>query len=189
MSLESADLQRVLDPSFLDGLESRPMDELRSLRGELQQFEDAVSYVRRVVQGRLDIVGAERGRRSGSAPGGSGAQGGEHGSIVEDLPGILADPAHSGRASGPGRLPMHIAPGSEADGLVAEVDRQVDPTKLTSLESISDSELDGLTDSLASLERELSDQRHALHQRLDALQAEMVRRYRSGEASVDTLLR
>jgi hypothetical protein len=189
MSIEPADLQRVLAPSFLDGLESRPMEELRSLRGELQQAEDAVSYVRRVVQGRLDIVGAERGRRSGAASGGPGGQGQQHGSIVEDLPGILADPAHSGRASGPGRLPMHIAPGAEADALIAEVDRQVDPTKLTALDSISDSELDGLTDALASIERQLSDQRHALHQRLDALQAEMVRRYRSGEASVDTLLR
>ena len=165
------------------------MEDLRSLRGELQELEDAVSYVRRVVQGRLDIVGAERERRSGATRGGSGSQGEEHGSIVEDLPGILADPAHSGRASGPGRLPMHIAPGAGADALVAEVDRQVDPTKLTAADSISDSELDGLTDSLASIERELSDQRHALHQRLDTLQAEMVRRYRSGEANVDNLLR
>lgn len=189
MSIESADLQRVLAPSFLDGLESRSMEDLRSLRGELQEAEDTVSYVRRMVQGRLDIVGAERERRSGAAHAGSGAPSEEHGSIVEELPGILADPAHSGRTSGPGRLPMHIAPGAEADALVAEVDRQVDPTKLAALDSLSGAELAELTESLASIERQLSDQRRALHQRLDALQAEMVRRYRSGEASVDNLLR
>ena len=188
MPIESSELQRVLDPSFLDGLESRSMEDLRSLRGQLQQAEDGVSYVRRVVQGRLDIVGAERQRRSGPADAGS-AGGEEHSSIVEDLPGILADPAHSGRGSGPGRLPMHIAPGVEADELVAEVDRQVDPTRLTALDDLPEAELDELMDSLASLERQLSDQRHALHQSLDALQAEMVRRYRSGEASVDNLLR
>ena len=189
MSIESADLQRVLDPSFLDGLENRSMEDLRSLRGELQHAEDTVSYVRRMVQGRLDIVGAERERRSGAAGAGSGEQGEEHGSIVEDLPGILADPAHSGRTSGPGRLPMHIAPGAEADALVAEVDRRVHPTKLMELDGLSDAELAELTDLLASIERQFSDQRRALHQRLDSLQAEMVRRYRSGEASVDNLLR
>ena len=189
MSIETADLQRVLAPSFLDGIEARSMEDLRSLRGDLQQAEDTVSYVRRMVQGRLDIVGAERHRRSGAGGDGAGAESEEHGSIVEDLPGILADPAHSGRGSGPGRLPMHIAPAAEADALVAEVDRQVDPTKLAELDSISDVELDALTDSLASIERQLSDQRRALHQRLDALQAEMVRRYRSGEANVDNLLR
>ena len=188
MSIESAELKRVLAPSFLDGLEGRSMEDLRSLRSELQQAEDAVSYVRRVVQGRLDIVGAERGRRSAPGGGGSGDAGSEHASIVEDLPGILADPAHSGRGA-VGRLPMHMAPGAEADELVAEIDRQVHPNRLTELDSLGDSELDELTESLASIERELSDQRHALHQSIDALQAEMVRRYRSGEASVDNLLR
>jgi hypothetical protein len=189
MSNESAELQRLLAPSFLDGLETRSMDDLRSARGELQEAEDAVSYVRRVVQGRLDIVGAERERRSGSADGGSGSSGEEHGSIVEDLPGILADPAHSGRGAGTGRLPMHLGPGAGADALVAEVDREVDPNRLMELDTISDAELGSLTDALASIERQLSDQRHQLHQRLDALQAEMVRRYRSGEANVDNLLR
>jgi hypothetical protein len=65
----------------------------------------------------------------------------------------------------------------------------MDPNRLMELDTISDAELGSLTDALASIERQLSDQRHQLHQRLDALQAEMVRRYRSGEANVDNLLR
>lgn len=185
MSLESADVHRFLAPSFLDGIETRSMEDLRAVRAEVQQAEVAVSYVRRVVQGRLDIVEAEHRRRSA---GGGDAPAGEEHSIVEDLPGILADPGHSGRGSGPGRLPMHMDPGDQADELVADVDREVDPTKLTDLESLSQTELDVVTESLRSIERQLSDQRHSLHERLDALQAEMVRRYRSGEATVDTLL-
>ena len=187
MTFESADVQRFLAPSFLEGLEERSMEALRSSRDEVQQAEVAVSYVRRVVQGRLDIVEAERRRRShpGDAP---SPEGEDHASIVEELPGILADAGHSGRGSGPGRLPMHMDPGEHADDLVADVDREVDPTKLTDLESLSGAELDVVADSLRSIERQLSDQRHALHERLDALQAEMVRRYRSGEATVDNLL-
>ena len=190
MSIESADLQRFLAPSFLEGLESRSMEELRSARTEVQEAEVAVSYVRRVVQGRLDIVEAERRRRSdpGAGQGGPEHAGDDHTSIVEDLPGILADPGHSGRGAGPGRLPMHMDPGEHAADLVAGVDREVDPNKLTELDSLSQSELDVVTDSLRDIERQLSDQRHSFHGLLDALQAEMVRRYRSGEATVDNLL-
>ena len=194
MSIESADLQRFLAPSFLEGLESRSMEELRSARTEVQEAEVAVSYVRRVVQGRLDIVESERRRRTDPGAGDGGPvhapddHSSDHGSIVEDLPGILADPGHSGRGAGPGRLPMHMDPGEHADDLVAGVDREVDPNKLTELDSLSQSELDVVTDSLRDIERQLSDQRHSLHGLLDLLQAEMVRRYRSGEANVDNLL-
>lgn len=41
---------------------------------------------------------------------------------------------------------------------------------------------------LEAAEREISGQRRVLHQRLDAIQAEMARRYRDGEADVDALL-
>lgn len=187
MSTESADLQRFLAPSFLDGIETRPMEELRATRTEVQEAEVAVSYVRRVVQGRLDIVEAERRRRSGAAASEDPTE--EAGSLVEDLPGILADPGHGGRTAGPGRLPMHIDPGHQADTLVADLDREVDPNKLAEIGGLSDAELDVVAESLRTIEHQLSAQRHALHERLDALQAEMVRRYQSGEATVDNLLR
>ena len=188
--MESADLQRFLAPTFLEAIGTRPMEELRSARTEVQEAEVAVSYVRRVVQGRLDIVEAERRRRSdpGEADGGPDHAGEDHASIVEDLPGILADPGHSGRAAGPGRLPMHMDPGRHAEDLVAGVDREVDPNMLTELDSLSESELDVVAGSLRDIEHQLSAQRHSLHELLDVLQAEMVRRYRSGEATVDNLL-
>lgn len=186
MGSPTPDLERFLSPSFLEGIEERTMEELRATRAEVQQAEVAVSYVRRVVQGRLDIVSAESRRRAEGSTADGGAE--ETAAIVGDLPGILADPGHSGRTSGPGRLPMHIDPGQQADDLVADVDREVDPTKLTEISSLSDAEMDVVAESLRNIERQLSDQRHALHERLDALQAEMVRRYRTGGANVDDLL-
>ena len=49
-----------LDPTLL------PLVELRSLRAQLQQDEDAISYVRRLAQARLDLLEAEIGRRDSS---------------------------------------------------------------------------------------------------------------------------
>jgi hypothetical protein len=46
-----------------------------------------------------------------------------------------------------------------------------------------------MASALEALERRISGQRRELHARIDVLQAEVVRRYREGETSVDDLLR
>jgi hypothetical protein len=178
MPVDPADIERYLDPSYLDGLEGRPIEGIRSSRAEIQRAELALSYVRRLVQGRLDIVEAERRSRE------SGSEMAED--PVQRLPDILAD---APRQSGPGRLPMQIDPGEEAAVLVDELDRAVDPGALTDLGSQSLSDLDTVAETLREHERHISDQRRVLHERLDTLEAELVRRYRSGEASVDALLK
>ena len=54
---------------------------------------------------------------------------------------------------------------------------------------LEDSILEVMAENLATLEREVSVERRRLHDVFDRLQAELVRRYRSGVASVDGLLR
>ena len=49
-----------LDPTLM------PLDELRELRSSLQRDDDAISYVRRLAQARLDLVEAEMSRRDAS---------------------------------------------------------------------------------------------------------------------------
>jgi RsiG-like len=56
------------------------------------------------------------------------------------------------------------------------------------LEQLSDDELTGLEHELTTFERRVSDDRRDRYDRLDALSAELVRRYREGEATVDGLL-
>ena len=51
-----------------------------------------------------------------------------------------------------------------------------------------DDELSGLEHELTAFERRVSDDRRDRYDRLDALSAELVRRYREGEATVDGLL-
>ncbi len=64
----------------------------------------------------------------------------------------------------------------------------LDVQALGDLPTRSDAELTEIRVSLAGVEADLSTQRKALFDRLDALSAEITRRYRTGEASVESLL-
>jgi hypothetical protein len=171
-------IERLLDPAFLEGLRDLAMEDVRAKRAECAEVEVGLSYLRRVVQGRLDIVFSDIQRRAGGEPADLAA-------LVDQLPGILGE---QGRPAGYGRLPTLFAP-SEVDDLTAEVDAVADPTRLSSLPDMSDEEVRALADALGELERQTSDRRRLLHERLDAVQEEIVRRYREGEATVDSLLK
>lgn len=167
-------IDRVLAPGFLDGISERTLDDVRSLRDEAAQEETDLSYLRRLLHGRIDIVQAERRRR---------IDGG--GSVVEHLASILADdvrlaPAGSGRLQRlePTRAESHRR---YIEALVADVD-------LSDVTALSDEKL---AEALAAYEREeqsVSMRRRQVQAVVDALNAEIAARYRAGTASVDDLL-
>jgi hypothetical protein len=175
----SAAIDRILDPAYLDQLTERPMDEVRAMRGECQEIETGLSMLRRVVQGRLDIVGLELSQRS---EGGSG----ELTDIIARLPAVLSDRT---RTEGPGRLPTLLAPAEVDPELQARLDELAPPGRLAGPDSLSDDELRAMAGTLEEFEHEVSARRRELFERIDALQAEITRRYREGEASVDSLLK
>jgi hypothetical protein len=156
-----------LDPRSL------PLDDLRALRTELQAEEDAVSFVRRITQARLDLVRAEQGRR-----GDAGAE-----SLTADLPGILGSHLTAG-----GARPPRAADDFSDHPLSAAFEQLCAEHGAGDLQSLTDDELGALADALSSFEQQRSAERRALFDRIDALSAELVRRYRDGEASVDGLL-
>ena len=176
--MTSARIDRLLGPEYLGDVASRSMEEIRAMREECQQAEVGLSYLRRLAQGRLDIAAAELRRRS------EGADPSQVADLVAQLPEILGRQVVS---PGPGRLPTYLAPADDAD-LTAELDAVADPAGLASLVELDDEKVRGLADHLAALEASISARRRALHERIDVLQAELVRRYKSGEASVDSLL-
>ena len=57
-------IDRVLDPGFTEGVDQLGLPELRARREEAEAEEADVSYLRRLLQGRLDILRAELVRRS-----------------------------------------------------------------------------------------------------------------------------
>ena len=173
------ELERILDPEYLGELERRPIDEVRTLRVECQRLETGLSYIRRLVQGRLDIVQGELARRR------AGGDPEDLSTLIGKLPEILSDRT---RSPGVGRLPTLMAPGDVEGTLTDRLDSIVVDGHLDSLPEVADEELDSMWARLEELERMVSDQRRQVFQRLDALQAELTRRYRTGEASVESLL-
>ncbi|OEU85084.1 aerial mycelium formation protein [Streptomyces oceani] len=147
--------------------------ELRALRRRSQQDEADLSYVRRLLQGRIDILRAELARRS--------AQSAE---LIELLPQILADgPAHQ-RSSA-----RHVTVGTphseEYRQLAEDMLAEVELSDLTARTAV---ELDAAMDRLRGFEQEVSQGRQSLQQTADGCNAEIARRYRDGEAQVDDLL-
>lgn len=152
----------VIDPSELS------LDQLRSRRAQLQHEDDVVSYARRVAQARLDLVKTESARRVGS--------GGE----VTD---VLSQQLTGGSA----RPPRPTEDLSD-DKLSNELDAICAEHHFGRLEELDDDELTALEDAIAEFEDRVSRDRRERFDRLDALSGELVRRYRDGEASVDSLL-
>jgi hypothetical protein len=175
-----ARIDDLLAPAYLEGLTSIPIDELRSRRSECQSVEGSLSYLRRLVQGRLDIVLSELHRRQ------EGEEPSDVSSIIDHLPEILSEKV---RPSANARPPTSVEPAEIDADLVARIDGIADGKRLSSLPELDDADINRLSDELADLERELSLQRRALHERIDVLQEELVRRYKTGEASVDSLLK
>ncbi|BFV57844.1 hypothetical protein KCMC57_up29480 [Kitasatospora sp. CMC57] len=162
------------------GLTGLGLDQLRLLRRDAQDQEADLSYLRRLLHGRLDILRAELARRMSNEPGADGLSD----ALLDQLPAILAD------TPSPVRRPArHLRLGPprgeryqrEADALMGDV-------QLADLEAHQTVELVAAVERLTVHEREVSGRRQALQRRADDCSAEITRRYREGEARVDDLL-
>ena len=147
--------------------------ELRGLRTKLQNDDDAVSYVRRLAQARLDLVQAEKRRRDQG--------GGEN--LSDELTAIL-----STHLTGGAPRPPRPAEDFSSHPLAAEFEALADRAGDHDLSSLSVDELVTYADALHDFEQARSQERRELFARIDELSAELVRRYRDGEADVEGLL-
>ncbi len=173
------ELDRILADDYLADLADRSVAELRAVREECQAVETQLSYLRRLIQGRHDIVSGEIDRRR------SGGDPSDVAGLVERLPEILADRIH---APGPGRLPSTMEPGELSGRLVDRLESIGEGVSLDSINEVTDEHLAASEADLAALEVEVSSLRRALFDRIDPVQAEITRRYKDGEARVDDLL-
>jgi hypothetical protein len=179
MPSTESELDRLQADSYLDGVATASLDDIRSMRAECQAAEASLSYLRRLAQGRLDIVHAYLDRPdSGSTP--------ELSELVDGMSRILSN--GPGRPAGPGRLPMLLAPDTEDPGLTEELDSILGADEVGQLSTLGPDELGRIAADLGAYEQRVSAQRKALHERIDTLQAELVDRYKTGSATVDGLL-
>lgn len=158
-------IQDDVDPTTLS------LDDLRALRTELQQRDDVVSYARRVAQARVDLVESELSRRESD------------GDVSDDVADVLSQHL----TGGPGRPPRPAEDLSD-DALSVELDAICAEHHYGRMDELDEAELATLAKAIDGFERRVSQDRRARFDRLDALSAELVRRYRDGEATVDSLL-
>ena len=164
--------ERVTHPSYLEGLQEKSIADLRAMREECREAETEVSFERRLCQARLDILSAEISRR----------EGGTDDDLVARLPQILGGEARrDGDQPLPTRAPDFSAP-RNADVPRRRVEEVVGEQTLARLTEIDLDELRQIIETLAEYERTVSARRHSIQDVMDKVQAEIVRRYTSGEA-------
>jgi hypothetical protein len=180
MTSHQDELVHILRTDYLDGMADRSLAEIRAMRTECQEAEVALSYLRRLIQGRLDIVHTYL-----EHPGSDALR--DLGSLVNDLPGILS--SGPGRPSGPPHLPQLLSPDTESVDLTAELDAVLGADEIGTLAELDIDQLNSVAGQLEAIETRVSADRRALHERIDALQAELVDRHKTGRATVDGLLK
>ncbi len=162
-------IDQVLEPSYSADLAARDSDRLRAMKAECAALETAVSYSRRLAQGRIEILEAEQQRRSDGRP---------LSDLIDKLPQILG--GDSGRA---GAAHTRLA---EPEAAIVELrwpdgrERLLADDSLANLPTVTDSDLTSTLESLRSFERELSEQRRALHGVIDGIEHEIATRAAAG---------
>jgi hypothetical protein len=158
-------IDRIRDPSYLQGIDRMTLEDVRARRDECMAEREYLSLLRRLVQGRAEILNAELAARSSD----------DHRPLVDRLSEILASdqPATSrGEA-------MHVSL-PEEEMLLARrrIERLVADAGISDPTELDDSHLEEAIEVLAAEEHEVSTQRADVLRVLDALQDELKRRYK-----------
>jgi hypothetical protein len=166
--------ERVLHPEFVRDLEALPLEEVRRRRDEAFAEREFQSYLRRLVQVRLDILSAEaERRRTGTPPQ----------PLVDRLTAVMGEGPLGGRPSRGEALRDAL---SEDD--LAEAERQADQwaggAALARPETLEDRELEEALKRLRKGERAVSARRAAVLRVHDRLQEEVKRRYREDPSGI-----
>jgi len=168
-------IDQIVEPSFVDGLGELSLDDLRERRRVCDDVENELSYYRRMLHGRMDLLGFELRRRSGE----------ETRSLIEALPEILTDGASGYVPSGrPTRVTLPDLP----DQRRRHIDEVLEADFLTRIALVEEDELNDIQRSLVETEGEISAQRHAVQEAFNTIQAELTRRYKDGLANFDEIL-
>jgi hypothetical protein len=177
-------IDRVLAPGFADDVTALDLAELRARRQLAEQEEVDLSYARRLLQGRLDLLRAEQAQRATARDGvDAGARTDDE--IVRDLAAVLSDDGpradHGlGRhlTTDPSRVGEHRRAAEQA----------VDDVAASDPSSLDAEGLAAAAAHLSELEHAVSENRHRVQAVMDVLTAEVARRYRDGEAHVEDVL-
>ena len=165
-------IDRIRRPEFVHGLSELSLDDLRERRDECYAEREYLSLLRRLVQGRAEILRAEVERRG---------SGDEAASLVDELSTIL-----SSEGQGPSRGEAVKVGLPEEEMLLARrrIERLVADAEISDPGSLDDDRLAAAVDLLVREEREVSQARNDVLHVMDELQEELKRRYREDPSLV-----
>lgn len=161
-------MDRVLDPAFVADMGDIAVEELRERRDMARQEEADLSYLRRMLQGRIEIVGAELVSDEADSDQ----------SLVDRLTSVLtlSVPSQGGQArvtQEPTRMEENQR---YAERLVADVG-------LSASARVDGEQAALVLRRLKQEERSVSELRAQVHDVIHALTMELGNRYRTGEAA------
>lgn len=158
-------IDRIRDPAYLDGIAGMSLDDVRTRRDECMAEREYLSLLRRLVQGRAEILRAELAGRGQD----------DDRPLVDRLSEILSSdqPVTSRGEAMRVTLP-------EEEMLLARrrIERLVADAGISDPGELDDDELREAVEILAAEEHEVSAQRADVHRVLDSLQDELKRRYK-----------
>ncbi|HLT96216.1 MAG TPA: hypothetical protein VK070_05445 [Acidimicrobiia bacterium] len=168
-------IDQALADDFAEGLADLPLDEVRRRRDLAEEVERELSYYRRLIHGRMDLLAFEMRRRRGE----------ESRSLIEALPEILAAGITAGDNT-PGTT-RHLTVDLDLPEVTGrrDIDHILEDDALTRVTSMTEGELGELQLALADAEKVISRQRRQLHEVIDRLQAEIIDRYKRGLAGAE----
>jgi len=161
-------VDRIKDGTYLKGLTELSLEDLRARRDECVAEREYLSLLRRLVQGRAEILQAELTGRGSSE---------DRGPLVDRLAQVLsAGEEHHGSSRGEAvRVGL-----PEEEMLLARrrVERLVNDAGISDPTELEDERLAKAVEVLSAEERVVSEDRHEVLRVLDAVQDELKRRYK-----------
>lgn len=173
MNEGSRRIDRIRDPAYVDGMADRDLEEIRALREECLAEREYLSLLRRLVQGRAEILKAELDARASDE---------DQGPLVDRLAGILAGDEQVG--SGRGEALRIGVPEEEMLLARRSIERLVADAGISDPQTLADDELAEAVEILAREEQTVSGSRAAVITVLDTVQDELKRRYKEDPTRV-----
>jgi hypothetical protein len=160
-------IDRIRDPAYTDRLSERDLDDVRALREECLAEREYLSLLRRLVQGRAEILKAELDARGADD---------DRGPLVDRLGAILAGDEPAGTSRGEA-LKIGVP---EEELLLARrrIERLVADAGISDPQTLDDDQLAEAVEILVREEATVSEARGAVISVLDAIQDEVKRRYK-----------
>jgi hypothetical protein len=159
-------IDRIRDPAFLQTLHDLPLDVLRERRDDCLAEREYLSLLRRLLQGRAEILRAELDGR---------AAGEDRSDLIDHLTTILSD---DHPVTSRGEAVRVVVPDEEMLLARRRVERLASDVGISDPTSLDDAALGDAIEALAIEEHNVSDARLQVIGILDTLQDELKRRYK-----------